>query len=209
MWLLGTGSQERKALLQIAMATGLWRRRGESTTFGKSLHPSQWLHSVSGCLPSILQAILITIRINHMTILPGSYCHITGFQSKLQGWVLHLLFFKIILFCVHECFTCTYVCASHVYLVLEEVRRGHQSPWSYKWLWATVWMLGMESRSFVRASKPLNHWAISLVPIFVFVLRQSLITQLQEFRHVILLSQPGPQAWTTEKWRLFEVRISL
>ena len=35
-------------------------------------------------------------------------------------------------------------------------RRGH-----YRWLWATMWLLGIELRTFGRAGNALNRWAIS------------------------------------------------
>ena len=31
----------------------------------------------------------------------------------------------------------------------------------YRWLWATMWLLGIELRTFGRADNALNHWAIS------------------------------------------------
>ena len=36
--------------------------------------------------------------------------------------------------------------------------------WSYRQLWAVMWMLGIEPRSFRRAVSALNLWAISPVP---------------------------------------------
>ena len=41
----------------------------------------------------------------------------------------------------------------------EEGTRSH-----YRWLWATMWLLGIELRTFGRAGSALNHWAISPVP---------------------------------------------
>lgn len=44
-----------------------------------------------------------------------------------------------------------------------EVRRGHCIRWNWRYgsLWATIWVLGTESRSFARATNALNHWARS------------------------------------------------
>jgi hypothetical protein len=41
----------------------------------------------------------------------------------------------------------------------EEGIRSH-----YRWLWATMWLLGIELRTFGRAVSVLNRWAISPAP---------------------------------------------
>ena len=38
-----------------------------------------------------------------------------------------------------------------------------------RWLWATMWLLGIEFRTFGRAASALNCWAISPVPVFGFL----------------------------------------
>ena len=45
--------------------------------------------------------------------------------------------------------------------VIPEVRRGHQIPWNwnYRWLWATMWVLGIKPGGSGRAASALNHWA--------------------------------------------------
>jgi hypothetical protein len=35
----------------------------------------------------------------------------------------------------------------------------------YRWLWATMWLLGIELRTSRRAVGGLNHWAISPAPL--------------------------------------------
>ena len=47
-------------------------------------------------------------------------------------------------------------CCVHTY---EEDIRSH-----YRWLWDTVWLLGIELRIYWRAVSALNHWAISPAP---------------------------------------------
>lgn len=44
------------------------------------------------------------------------------------------------------CFVCIYICLSHEYLMPMEAR--HQIPWvrSYRWLLATMWVLGIKSQ---------------------------------------------------------------
>jgi hypothetical protein len=64
---------------------------------------------------------------------------------------------------MYECFACMYVCAPCVCLVPTEVRRRCQIlwNWSYKRLWATVWVLGIELGFFVRVASALNCWTTS------------------------------------------------
>jgi hypothetical protein len=45
----------------------------------------------------------------------------------------------------------------------EEGIRSH-----YRWLWATMWLLGIELRTSGRSATALNHWAISPVLIHCF-----------------------------------------
>lgn len=94
-------------------------------------------------------------------------------QFRHKGYAItclvHLLRFLSILFLsilfIHECLS---VCVSvyHIQTVAEEVRRRHQIPWawSYKWLWATMWVLGTEPESFTRETSALSSWARSLAP---------------------------------------------
>ena len=46
---------------------------------------------------------------------------------------------------------------------LEEGARSH-----YRWLWATMWLLGFEFRTFGRAVSALTRWVISPTPITMF-----------------------------------------
>ena len=41
-------------------------------------------------------------------------------------------------------------------------RRGYQHQIHYRWLWATMWLLGIELRTSRRAVSALNLWAIAL-----------------------------------------------
>jgi hypothetical protein len=45
----------------------------------------------------------------------------------------------------------------------EEGVRSH-----YRWLWATMWLLGIELRTSGRAVSVLNHWAISPATFIIF-----------------------------------------
>jgi hypothetical protein len=56
------------------------------------------------------------------------------------------------------CFLCTLVFCLHVCLC-EGIRY-----WIYRQLWAAMWVLGIEPRSFGRAVSAPNHWTIYLVP---------------------------------------------
>jgi hypothetical protein len=48
----------------------------------------------------------------------------------------------------------------------------------YRWLWATMWLLGFELRTSGRAVNALNHWAISPAPQ-IFILLFIAIAELQ------------------------------
>ena len=56
-------------------------------------------------------------------------------------------------------FTCVY-CSCFSDIPEEGIRS------QYRWLWATMWVLGFELRTSGRAASALNHWAFS--PTFVF-----------------------------------------
>jgi hypothetical protein len=48
----------------------------------------------------------------------------------------------------------------------------------YRWLWATMWLLGIELRTFVRAASALNYWAISAALISLYKLEYCEIANL-------------------------------
>lgn len=52
----------------------------------------------------------------------------------------------------------------HMLNVHLNTRRRHWIPWdhSYRWLWATLWMLGFELPTSGRTTSAFNHWVISL-----------------------------------------------
>ena len=72
-------------------------------------------------------------------------------QTALTFSLLSLKYFLffIYLLCIQYS-VCVYVCRP------EDGTRPH-----YRWLWATMWLLGIELRTFGRAGNALNHWAIS------------------------------------------------
>lgn len=74
--------------------------------------------------------------------------------------VAHIFSFKRFLFYSCVLPACV-LCVPHTFLVPTEVKRGHQISWiwSYGWLWANMWVLGVEYRSSARTSS-LNHWDI-------------------------------------------------
>jgi hypothetical protein len=67
---------------------------------------------------------------------------ITIFTDRFYN--LCLFFFNLWVLC------CIYICLP------EESIRSH-----YRWLWATMWLLGIELRTSGRAASALNPWAIS------------------------------------------------
>ena len=68
-----------------------------------------------------------------------------------------------------------YVCVPLAILMSTKARRGNQIPWiwSYRWLWATVWILGTESGGCRRAPQCfelLSHLSVSPGSYFNFTL---------------------------------------
>lgn len=84
-------------------------------------------------------------------------------------WILHYFNFSFIfLMCMGILPACMSV--DHVIEVFHEARRRHWIPWcwSYRWLWAVTWVLGIEPRFFARIASFLNDWAFSpdLIPYY-------------------------------------------
>ena len=80
---------------------------------------------------------------------------------------------------------CTMVCL-HVSLQTEVGTRSY-----YRWLWATVWLLGIELRTSGRTVNVLNHWAISPAPFFFSYLwssapglKNGLLVQVTPQKHI-------------------------
>lgn len=88
------------------------------------------------------------------------FTHIAGIPLKLFIFILWV--------CVS---TCMCVCTQCICLVPIESRRWHwiSHSWYYRWLWGTMCMLGMESRSSARSTSSLNHWHISSAPTLLIL----------------------------------------
>ena len=56
------------------------------------------------------------------------------------------------------------MCMSILFLSSDPPKEGIKSH--YKWLWVTMWLLGMEACTSGQALGILNHWAISPAPYF-------------------------------------------
>ena len=78
-------------------------------------------------------------------------------------FVILILFLRIWVFCLHICMHTVCVC---VCLVLTEARKGYQISWnwSYRQVWAAIWVLGIEPKSSRKAGSALNIWDLSPVP---------------------------------------------
>lgn len=61
--------------------------------------------------------------------------------------LVHKMLLKFLLFYTHRCFAC--ICAPCTCLVPKEARRGHSVTWNRNcsWLWATLWVLRIETIS--------------------------------------------------------------
>ena len=81
---------------------------------------------------------------------------------------------------MYLCSICMYICMP------EEDMRSH-----YRWLWATMWLLGIELRIFRRENSALHHWAIS--PATVFWIRMKHIHNILRyyFGSNLLISEVG------------------
>ena len=66
-----------------------------------------------------------------------------------RKWKFLFSFFLTYLLCIQYP-ACMYACRTE---------KGTRSY--YRWLWATIWLLGIEFRTFGRAGSALNHWVIS------------------------------------------------
>ena len=45
----------------------------------------------------------------------------------------------------------------------------HAWHWSYKWLWATMWELGIETVPSGKGASATNHWGIAPAPVIIIV----------------------------------------
>ena len=73
---------------------------------------------------------------------------ISSYTTLSQSVFYFYFFLKIYLLCI-QCFA----------RIPEEGTRSH-----YRWLWANMWLLGIELRSSGRAARLLNYWAVSPAP---------------------------------------------
>ena len=90
----------------------------------------------------------------------------------LDFWSLASSFYFLfyLLFFIFSCPSCS----GHIYFIYvdtlslssDTAEEGIGSH--YRWLWATMWFLGIELRTFERAVSALNCWAISPVPLTTF-----------------------------------------
>ena len=58
-----------------------------------------------------------------------------------------------------------FIICKYTVAVFRCTRRGRQISLHYGWLWATMWLLGFDLRTFGRVVSALNHWAISPAPV--------------------------------------------
>jgi hypothetical protein len=96
----------------------------------------------------------------------------------LSHWLLLLWQSVLLLLLKNVYLFYMYVCGPEC-ICVPHVSRGPQIPWnwSYRWLWATMWVLGIEPGSYWREACALSHWAIppvllkiSFYCLFCFIL---------------------------------------
>ena len=104
--------------------------------------------------------VFILLFFNPLGLNLSNKCiNILIYQRKFGGSSISVLFLFLIfiyLLCIQYP-VCVYACRP------EEGTRPY-----YRWLWATMWLLGIELRTFGRADNALNHWAISPAPSVLF-----------------------------------------
>lgn len=86
---------------------------------------------------------------------------------------LRILGFVVITINAYGCFACIYVCNMCESLVTQKARNGCHicKDWSYRWLRAAMWVLGIQLRSSQRAGNSLTQSGISpVLLLFCFVL---------------------------------------
>jgi hypothetical protein len=76
-----------------------------------------------------------------------------GNWTQIPGSPLGLFYYYLILFYGYECSICMYT------NIPEEGLRSR-----YRWLWATMWLLGIELMISGKAASALNPWLISQAP---------------------------------------------
>jgi hypothetical protein len=91
------------------------------------------------------------------------------FYSSCYYFLLKKDLFILLLY-VYIYFTYMYVCALCACLVPLKARKGHWISWnwSYRWLRAAMWVLGIELWSPEWVASALNPWAISVAPAVLF-----------------------------------------
>ena len=121
----------------------------------------QFLLHFCPCSSFRLEQFWLLSYISLLTIIPSQFniALIIFTSSSISFQWNHLIH-------VYGCFVCIYICAPHACLVTLEARRGHWMSWnwSYRQLWATMWVLSIELGISGRPANTLNHGAISLVP---------------------------------------------
>lgn len=94
----------------------------------------------------ITKPVFCFVPSNSVGIRPHQTFVVLAICLKIYVWV----------FCLHKrmCIICI--------LVPVEIRRGHKIPlkWSYKWFWATIWVLRTKPKPSIRTWAS-NCWAIS------------------------------------------------
>jgi len=91
-----------------------------------------------------------------------TFCMFVIDKNKVDGMVF-VFFLKIYLFI---CLLIYLLSVSTLSLSSDTPEEGIRSH--YRWLWATMWLLGIELRTFGRAVSAPNHWAISPTRFLVF-----------------------------------------
>lgn len=131
----------------------------------QTCHYSEQVQRFGGCLFPSKPSHPLSTFFFHPEFSQGS--------EILAGFLSYRIYHFKDFFCVYRCFAYKYVCIPYVCLGPLEARRRHQIPrnWTYRWLWNTVHILGLEllegEQVFLTAEISLQHQYLFLKVMYV------------------------------------------
>jgi hypothetical protein len=97
-----------------------------------------------------------------LCLIQNSLCRETYVSLPVLDLLSHLMYIllKYFYFILFYYFICLVFCSHACLCTMRVPRKGSQVAWngSYRWLWAAMWVLGIEPGS---SAGTFNHWAIS------------------------------------------------
>jgi hypothetical protein len=109
---------------------------------------------------------------------------------------MHLLILRFILILYIWVFLPMYICLCTMCIQWSwRSEEGAGSPWnwSYRWLWAAMWVLGIKPRTSARVACVLNHWAFSPA-LFLWnwcIVRAEFLHSLEQYTQTMTSCTPS------------------